>query len=148
MWGGPLLISQNNKGLVKKDFRAALGFVRLAESTMTAAAYLYAGLFTTTSLALIPWIVPSIVVGVPLGGIIIRHMRSETFRRICMSFDAWIVAFGLSRLLGELKLVESAAAYLVLAGVGALDTFLLYRFFTGPMETAPDDSGAEAAVQK
>jgi adenylylsulfate kinase-like enzyme len=39
---------------VRKDFRAALGFVRLAESSMTAAAYLYAGLYTTSSMALIP----------------------------------------------------------------------------------------------
>ena len=47
-----------------------------------------------------------------------------------MSFDAWIVAFGLSRLLQELRLVESTASYLVLIGVGALDIWLLYRFFS------------------
>jgi hypothetical protein len=47
-----------------------------------------------------------------------------------MSFDAWIVAFGLSRLLQELGLVETNAAYLVLIGVGALDIWLLYRFFS------------------
>jgi hypothetical protein len=47
-----------------------------------------------------------------------------------MSFDAWIVAFGLSVLLKELRIVESNLAYLVMAAVGALDTWLLYRFFT------------------
>jgi len=121
----------NNQGFAKRDFRAALGVVRLAESTMTAVAYLYAGLFTATSLALIPWIVPSIVLGVPLGAFVIRQMRVETFRRICMSFDAYVVGFGISRLLLELHLVESKAAYLVLLFVGIVDTWLLYRFFNG-----------------
>src|SRR5262245_1586616 len=135
--GPPLAIMLNNQGLAKRDFRAALGVVRLAESSMTAVAYAYAGLFTTQSLGLIPWIVPSIVVGVPIGAYIIQRMRVETFRRICMSFDAWIVAFGLSRLTQELGLVESNASYLVLVGVGLIDIYLLYRFFHQHSEPGP-----------
>ena len=135
--GPPLVVLLNNQGFPKKDFRAALGLVRLAESSMTAAAYLYAGLYTSTSLALIPWIVPSIVIGVPVGVFIIRRVEAEAFRRICMSFDAWIVAFGLSRLLNELGLVEGHAAYLVMVGVGLLDGWLLYRFFGVPSRAAP-----------
>lgn len=127
--GPPLAIMLNNQGFAKGDFRAALGLVRLAESTMTAVAYAYAGLFVAPSLGLIPWIVPSIVIGVPIGAFIIRHMQAETFRRICMSFDAWVVAFGLSRLLQELGIVETDAAYLVLVWVGLLDSWLLFRFF-------------------
>jgi uncharacterized protein len=136
--GPPLAIMLNNQGLAKKDFRAALGIVRLAESSMTAVAYAYAGLFSVTSITLIPWIVPSIMLGVPLGAFVIRHVGHETFRRVCMSFDAWVVAFGASRLLQELKLVESQAAYLVLVITGALDIWLLYRFFSRPivLETA------------
>src|SRR5262245_26750002 len=42
--GPPLAIMLNNQGFAKKDFRAALGVVRLAESSMTAVAYAYAGL--------------------------------------------------------------------------------------------------------
>ena len=137
--GPPLAIMLNNQGLAKKDFRAALGLVRLAESSMTAVAYAYVGLFTSTSLALIPWIVPSILIGVPIGAFIIQRVSHETFRRVCMSFDAWVVAFGLSRLLNELKLVESRAAYLVLAGVGVLDVWLLYRFFSGATATSQTD---------
>jgi uncharacterized protein len=135
--GPPLAIMLNNQGLAKKDFRAALGLVRLAESSMTAVAYAYAGFFTSTSLALIPWIVPSIMIGVPIGAFVIHRVRAETFRRICMSFDAWVVAFGVSRLLNELNLVEGNAAYLVLVGVGLLDSWLLYRFFSGSISTAP-----------
>jgi len=48
-----------------------------------------------------------------------------------MSFDAWIVGFGLSTLVkGDLKLVEGNSAFLILFAVGLLDTCLLYRFFT------------------
>lgn len=130
--GPPLAIMLNNQGLAKVEFRAALGLVRLAESSMTAVAYAYAGLFTFTSIALIPWIVPSIMVGVPIGAYIIKRVEAETFRRITMSFDAWVVAFGVSRLLNELRLVDGYASYLVLVGVGLLDIWLLYRFFSVP----------------
>jgi uncharacterized protein len=135
--GPPLAIMLNNQGFAKKDFRAALGIVRLAESSMTAVAYAYAGLFTVTSIALIPWIVPSILIGVPIGAFIIRQMQAETFRRICMSFDAWVVAFGLSRLLNDLRLVDGNAAYLVLVGVVILDSWLLYRFFSRSAQASP-----------
>ena len=117
--GPPLAIALNNQGFAKKEFRAALGFVRLAESSMTAVAYLYAGLFVRPSFALLPFIVPSVAIGVPIGAFLIRRMRAETFRRICMSFDAWVVAFGLSKGLGDVHLTSGNEAYLVLlAGPG------------------------------
>src|SRR5688500_2946125 len=119
--GPPLAVMLSNQGLTKQDFRAALGFIRLAESSLTAVAYAYAGLYSAESLRLIPFIIPSIAVGVPIGALIIQRIRPETFRRICMSFDAWIVGFGLSTLLKDLHLVESNAAYLVLFAVGVLD---------------------------
>src|SRR5205809_701799 len=105
--GPPLAVMLSNQGLAKQEFRAALGFVRLAESMLTAVVYTYAGLYMRGSLALIPQILPSIAIGVPIGAVIIRHVRPETFRRVCMSFDAWVVAFGLSTQLRELRLVES-----------------------------------------
>ena len=148
--GPPLAVMLNNQGFAKRDFRAALGVVRLAESSMTAIAYAYAGLFTATSLALIPWIVPSIVIGVPIGAVIIQRVPVETFRRICMSFDAYVVAFGLSRLLGELHLVEGAPAYLVMLGVSVLDTWLLYRFFSKSPAAPPSpvpSAGSSAHVR-
>jgi hypothetical protein len=128
--GPPLAVMLSNQGLTKKDFRAALGFIRLAESTFTGVAYAYAGLYSVESMALIPYILPSIAIGVPIGAAVIQRVRPETFRRVCMSFDAWIVGFGLSTLLQQLRLVESNLAYLVLVGVGLLDTWLLYRFFS------------------
>ena len=48
-----------------------------------------------------------------------------------MSFDAWVVGFGLSRVLIELKLVDSPWAYSVLAATIMVDAYLLYMFFSG-----------------
>ena len=72
---------------------------------------------------------PSIAIGVPIGGWLIHRIRPETFRRVCMSFDAWVVGFGLSTLLKDLHLVADNRAYLLLAAVAVLDSWLLYRFF-------------------
>ena len=134
--GPPLAVALSNQGLTRRDFRAALGFIRLAESSMTAVAYGYTGLFSRESAALIPIIAPSIAIGVPIGAALIRRIRPETFRRVCMSFDAWIVGFGLSTLLKDLKLVESNLAFLVLVAVGVVDSVLLYRFFTVQLPAA------------
>lgn len=136
--GPPLAVMLSNQGLTKRDFRAALGVIRLAESSLTAVAYLYAGLYSEASFRLIPAILPSILIGVPIGTMLIRRIRPETFRRVCMSFDAWIVAFGLSRLMGEMRFITGPAAYLIMVAVGVLDAWLLYRFFaTLPPEEAP-----------
>jgi uncharacterized protein len=142
--GPPLAVMLSNQGLTKRDFRAALGFIRLAESSFTAVAYAWAGLYSVESLGLVPYIVPSIAIGVPIGAALIQRIRPETFRRICMSFDAWIVGFGLSNLLKELHLVESNLAFLLLAAVGVLDTWLLYRFFSVQL---PQAKRAETIAQ-
>src|SRR5438067_8803361 len=76
--GPPLAVLLNNQGLAKREFRAALGLIRLAESTFTAVAYLTAGLITTRSLMLIPQILPGVLIGVPIGAFLIRHMRAES----------------------------------------------------------------------
>jgi|SRR5580704_14443711 uncharacterized membrane protein YfcA len=129
--GPPLAVLLNNQGLDKREFRAALGFIRLAESSFTALAYLTAGLITMRSNLLIPQILPSVLIGVPIGAALVRRMKVETFRRICMSFDAWVVGFGVSTVVRDLKIVAGPAAYLFLLAVIAVDAVLLYRFFHG-----------------
>src|SRR6516164_5738099 len=47
-----------------------------------------------------------------------------------MSFDAWVVGFGLSRVLIELDLMESPWAYSIMAATMLIDSYLLYIFFT------------------
>ena len=127
--GPPLALALNNEGLSKQEFRAALGFVRIAESGLTLAAYIAAGLVVRDSLALVPQIVPAVAIGVPIGALLIRRIEVETFRRICMSFDAWIVAFGIATLIRNLRIAPLIAAYAVMVAVVALDAWLLYRFF-------------------
>jgi uncharacterized membrane protein YfcA len=128
--GPPLAVLFNNQGLVKQDFRAGLALIRVAESLLTAFAYWQLGLFVADSLAIAGTIVPAVLLGIPLGAIAIRRLDAETFRRICMSFDVWVVGFGLSRVLLELKLAQGAIAYGPMLAAGLLDAWLLYLFFS------------------
>ena len=130
--GPPLAILFNNQGLVKNEFRAGLALVRVVESSVTAIVYYKLGLFIAESKSILFLFIPSVVVGIPLGAYLIRRINSETFRRICMSFDAWVVGFGFSRALIELNLVESPWAYSVMAITILIDVYLLYIFFTRP----------------
>lgn len=127
--GPPLAILFNNQGLVKNEFRAGLALVRVVESGVTALVYWKLGLFIAESQNILVLFIPSLVIGIPLGAYAIRRMDAETFRRICMSFDAWVVGFGLSRVLIELNLAPSPWAYSVLALTIAIDVYLLCLFF-------------------
>jgi uncharacterized membrane protein YfcA len=127
--GPPLALLFNNQGYVKQEFRAALALIRVAESSMTAIAYYWLGLYSANSTQILGSILPSVVVGVPLGAFIIRQMPPETFRRICMSFDAWIVGFGLARVLVALQLSTGPAAYSLWTAVIMIDAYLLYTYF-------------------
>ena len=127
--GPPVALMFNNQGYVKEEFRAALGLIRVAESSLTAVAYYWLGLYSTGSTEILLSILPSVAIGIPLGAYLIRQMPVETFRRICMSFDAWIVGFGLSRVLIGLGLLTSPGAYTVWLSVVMIDTYLLYLYF-------------------
>src|ERR1700755_3013947 len=135
--GPPLALLFNNQGLVKDQFRAGLALVRVAESCLTAIVYWNLGLFVAESTSLLWVLAPCAVIGIPFGAYLLRRMEPETFRRICMSFDAWVVGFGLSRVLIELHLMESPAAYAVMAAAALIDACLLYVFFA--RRAAPRD---------
>ncbi|HEV7665327.1 MAG TPA: sulfite exporter TauE/SafE family protein [Chloroflexota bacterium] len=128
--GPPLALLLNNQGFVREDFRASLAIIRIAESTLTAIAYAFLGLYSMQTGSLLALIAPSVLIGVPLGAYLIRHLAAETFRRICMSFDAWIVGFGFSRTLIDLGILADPLAYVVLLVAAAVDLALLYQFFT------------------
>jgi uncharacterized membrane protein YfcA len=127
--GPPIALFWNNQGLTKGEFKATLAQIRVVESYFTAILYYSLGLFTTTSISLFTIISPPVLVGVPLGMIVVRKVMVETFRRICMSFDAWIVGYGLSRTIIPIFSVTEAVAYFSWAIVIAVDLVLLYRFF-------------------
>jgi uncharacterized protein len=128
--GPPLALMLNNQGFVREDFRASLALIRIAESTLTAIAYAFLGLYSVQTGSLVGLIAPSVIVGVPLGAYLIRRLAAETFRRICMSFDAWVVGFGFSRTLLDLGILGDPSAYVVLATAASIDLVLLYQFFT------------------
>jgi hypothetical protein len=128
--GPPLAVLFNNQGLVKQEFRAGLGLIRVAESVLTAIAYYHLGLFAAQTQEMIWMILPSVLLGIPLGAWAIRRLDAETFRRICMSFDVWVVGFGLSRVLVDLKLAHGSLAYGPMAVAIVLDIYLLYVFFS------------------
>ncbi|MFZ1805198.1 MAG: sulfite exporter TauE/SafE family protein [Nitrospira sp.] len=127
--GPPLALLFNNQGYPKQDFRAALGIIRLTESSLTAIAYGFIGFYSAGSMEIIPYIVPSVIIGIPLGTYLIRLMDPETFRRICMAFDGLIVGFGLSRVLVELNLASTLTTYSILSIVVLINGYLLFRFF-------------------
>jgi len=126
--GPPLAVILSNQGLVKKEFRAALGVIRLSLSSLTAISYYYLGFYESESLNLLAIIIPSVIVGIPAGTYIIRRVVPETFRRICMSFDVLFVGFGLSRVFIQLNILQSPFAYSILAIAVLIDVSLLYKY--------------------
>ena len=126
--GPPIALFWNNQGLPKNEFKAAIAQVRIAESYLTCLSYYLLGLFTVTSFQLFSWIAPPVVLGIPLGFFIVKRVNVETFRRVCMSFDAWIVGYGLAVVIGALFGVINLG-YMIWAVVIGIDLMLLRRFF-------------------
>jgi uncharacterized membrane protein YfcA len=144
--GPPLALFWNNQGLPKQEFKAAVAQVRIAESYLTCVAYYSLGLFTTSTVQLFTWVAPPVLLGIPLGIFIVRHVRVETFRRVCMSFDAWIVGYGLSTVIGALFGLISVGYAIWALAIGT-DAVLLYRFFKNRRTKAFDENGIENAGQ-
>src|SRR5690242_772164 len=124
--GPPMALLFNNQGFVQRDFRAAMALLRVAEAVLALATYYALGLFNAESLELSLWVLPSVLLGVPIGTFLINRVDAETFRRICMSYDAWIVGYGLSRVLVVLQLLASPGAYTIWLGIAGIDSYLLY----------------------
>jgi hypothetical protein len=145
--GPPLALMFNNQGVAKHEFRAALGTVRVVETVMTALVYWALGLFSSRSFHLVTPIAPAVLLGLPLGTYLIRHLPNETFRRVCMSFDAWIVGFGLARTFLELRLLSWSGAYSIWVAVILFDLYLLYRYFErGRIESSVENRTARATT--
>jgi len=135
--GPPLALLFNNQGLVKQEFRAAMAMLRVAESVLTATVYYFLGLYSMESSRVFFSILPSVVIGVPLGAFLFRRIHAETFRRLCMSYDAWIVGYGCSRVLIALQVIVSAGAYSVWLAAALIDAYLLYLYFAKQQRLSP-----------
>ena len=126
--GPPLALFWNNQGLAKDDFKVALAVIRSIESVCALLAYAYLGLLTRESANLLPWLAPGVLIGFPLGHMLVSKIGIETFRRVCMSFDAYLVSFGLARTLSDFGVVPEVA-YLVMVAAALIDTRLLIAYF-------------------
>ena len=135
--GPPLALYFNNQGMAKDEFKVALALTRSIESTTTLVAYAALGMITRESAALVPVLAPGVLVGLPIGFYLIRRIHTETFRRVCMSFDAWLVGFGLSRVVARLDLVPVVWAYQLLVLTVVIDVVLLRSFFRARGTNAP-----------
>ncbi len=135
--GPPLALLLSNQGLAQDEFRAALALFRVVESLATAIAYLSLGLYSAPSLHVALYILPCIAVGVPLGRLLIARIEPELFRRLCMAIDAWLISFGLSRLLLAEGPQVARFAYLPLVVVVLLDAAILYRYLKARRPSHP-----------
>jgi uncharacterized protein len=140
--GPPLALFWNNQGLTKDEFKVGLAVVRSIESVCALIAYSYLGLLTRESAGLLPWIAPGVLIGFPIGHALVQRIGIETFRRICMSFDAYLVSFGLARTLSEFGLAPELA-YLLMVVTAIIDTRLLIGYFRAAPRRTP---AAESVV--
>ncbi|MEO8551461.1 MAG: sulfite exporter TauE/SafE family protein [Kofleriaceae bacterium] len=138
--GPPLALYFNNQGMAKDEFKVALALTRTIESTLTLVAYLWLGTLSRESAVLVGYLAPGVLIGLPFGFFLIRKLNAETFRRICMSFDGWLVAFGLARVVSKLELMPTLWAFQFLSATAIIDAVLLRRFFRGrrPLSTGKD----------
>ncbi|MCI4369549.1 MAG: hypothetical protein L3K09_08325, partial [Thermoplasmata archaeon] len=130
--GPPLALYFRNQGLSKDEFRATIAQVRVAESSLTLATYLFftqffsANLVTLPSLGLLPYLFIPVIVGVPLGTLLLRSFSRDFFTRFVMGVDGVIVSYGLSQVLVKLKWVSSNMGYVVMVVLFAVFAGLTY----------------------
>lgn len=135
--GPPLALLLSNQGLAQDEFRAALALFRVVESLATAIVYLGLGLYSPPSLHVAAYILPCILIGVPIGRLLISRIEPELFRRVCMAVDAWLISFGLSRLLLSEGPTLARFAYLPLVVVVVLDAVILWRYLKSRAAAQP-----------
>lgn len=135
--GPPLGLLFNNQGLTRDEFRAAISLFRITESIATAVVYAALGVYSAQSLEISAYILPCIIIGVPLGRRLLRALDAETFRRVCMTFDAWLISFALSRLLPAYGPRAASLRYAPMAAVLLIDALILLWYFKRQLEKAP-----------
>lgn len=143
--GPPLALFLRNQGMSKNEFRCTIAQIRVAESSLTLGTYLVfstffgAKLITLPAVSLLPVLIVPVVIGIPLGTLLLRSVDPEFFRRFVMSIDAILVAYGLSRVVVALNWVSNQVAYIALtfalAAVGIM-TWISLRSLPRPSAAA------------
>jgi uncharacterized membrane protein YfcA len=124
--GPPLALYFRNQGLTKDEFRATIAQVRVAESSLTLTTYgvftFFFGsqLLTFPSLVLLPYLALPVLVGVPIGALLLTRVSADTFRKFVMNVDGLIVSYGLSQVLVAVNVVSRPSSYWVLAALASI----------------------------
>jgi uncharacterized membrane protein YfcA len=126
--GPPLALALNNEGYEKHDFKAAVGIIRTIESVFTGMAYAMLGIFTAQSLELFWWIIPGVVVGMPLGAFVLNKLEQLWFRRLCISIDVWLIAFGFGRALWSIQGLSMYVPITIFVAMAIIDAVNFRRF--------------------
>ena len=128
--GPPLALFWNNQGLAKEDFQVGLAVVRSIESLCALAAYAWLGLLTRESSGLLPYIVPGVLIGFPIGHALIRRVverdvppRVHELRRVPRRVRAVAHA--------DRSRHRAGVAYQLLVATAIVDVNLLWSFFRG-----------------
>jgi uncharacterized protein len=125
--GPPLALFWRNQGLSKDEFRCAIAQVRVAEASFTAVSYLLLGLFTPPSLGLVPVLLLPVIIGVPLGTILLQGVSRDFFSRLVMAVDGIIVSYGLYTVLVKVHDLTEEQGLVFAIGAVALIVVLLAR---------------------
>lgn len=124
--GPPLALFLRNQGLTKGEFRCTIAQIRVAESSLTLGAYLAFDQFLGTtyyaapSIGLLPALIVAVLIGVPLGTLVLRSVSPEFFRSLVMTVDGILVGYGLSQVLVTLTWVASQASFYLFAALLAI----------------------------
>lgn len=114
--GPPLAIFWRNQGTSKGEFRCVMAQVRVAEASFTSVAYLAFGLFTPTSLGFVPLLLLPVLLGVPLGALLLRNFSRDVFSRVVMTADGIFVSFGLTNVLAKIGYLTMEQSLLIFIG--------------------------------
>ncbi|HTS32972.1 MAG TPA: sulfite exporter TauE/SafE family protein [Thermoplasmata archaeon] len=152
--GPPLALFLRNQGLSKNEFRCTIAQIRVAESSLTLSTYLAFDAFLSTkyvslpALNLLPYLFIPVLIGVPIGTLLLVRVSPEFFRRLVMGVDGLFVSYGLSRVLVALDWLKSNLSYLLMAAlfvaVGALSWVALHKLLPpAPSAAAPAHEGPD-----
>lgn len=139
--GPPLALYWRNQGLAKREFRCTMAQIRVAEASMTVVTYYFFGFFTGPALSLVPLLIVPVILGVPLGTLLLMKVSREFFSRVVMTMDGIIVSYGLSKILSQVGWLSYAESLVLLALLLVAILLLGYTSIRklGPAATAAED---------
>jgi uncharacterized membrane protein YfcA len=124
--GPPLAIFWRNQGTSKGEFRCAMAQVRVAEASFTTVAYLAFGLFTPTSLGIVPLLLLPVLIGVPLGTLLLRSFSRDFFSKVVMGADGLFVSFGMTNVFAKIGLLTMAQSLMLFVAAALALVWLTY----------------------